>query len=140
MLVFPLGVRPYLAKNICIVYQQLIIYLQNKFGIFQILSYTCIVILQIKGKDETSSKRLKNKQIMTEMKETPLSKRVKIKLREYEAVRARIMKECAIVEKTYYNWMEGETIPSIAKKQQLAEILGCTVEEIFPEGKEEVNG
>jgi DNA-binding XRE family transcriptional regulator len=76
---------------------------------------------------------------MTTEKETPLCQRIKIPLREYEAMKEHIIKVCAIVESTYYNWVEGRTIPSIAKKQQLASILKCTVEEIFPEGKEAAN-
>lgn len=47
--------------------------------------------------------------------------------------RNKLAKECGVTIMTVYRWINGEVIPDKLKREKIAEIVGVSVDELFPE-------
>jgi transcriptional regulator with XRE-family HTH domain len=48
-----------------------------------------------------------------------------------------IARECGVTSMTVYRWLSGEITPDKLKRDKISEITGMTVEELFPNIKED---
>lgn len=46
--------------------------------------------------------------------------------------RDKLAKECDVTIMTVYRWINGEVVPDKLKRERIAEIVGVSVEELFP--------